>query len=113
MGRIQNLFNIPEFNKPRDLRQLWLKDVGYDEAPYLERMGLTELNDFLSSLSDRIDMVKIVTNQIMYSPEKWIKEKLSIYKKYNIEDIHRMFLSMITKSFSFLKQKKWPPKRPL
>ena len=95
MGRIQNLFNIPEFNKPRDLRQLWLKDVGYDEAPYLERMGLTELNDFLSSLSDRIDMVKIVTNQIMYSPEKWIKEKLSIYKKYNIQPYldHTYFMS--------------------
>ena len=99
MGKIQKLFNVNEFKKPRELRQLWLKDVGYDEAPYLERMGLTELNDFLSSLSDRIDMVKIVTNQIMYSPENWIKEKLLIYKKFDIQPYldHTFFMAAYEK----------------
>ena len=34
--------------KPRTTNQIWIKDVGYDEAPwYHERMGLTELGDFL------------------------------------------------------------------
>ena len=41
-------FSVPD--KPRDLRQTWLKDVGFDEAPkYIERMGLVELEDFLQA----------------------------------------------------------------
>ena len=45
---MRDVFEIPQYPKPRNLRQTWLKDVGFDEAPhYLERMGLVELADFL------------------------------------------------------------------
>ena len=55
--------------KPRQLRQTWLKDVGFHEAPhYLERLGLNELEDFLEVAADRIDYVKFTTPQVLYSP---------------------------------------------
>ncbi len=65
------VFPVPEFQpKPRRLRQTWLKDAGYDEAPYyVERMGLTELADFLDVAGERIGYVKIATPQVLYSPE--------------------------------------------
>ena len=71
--------------KPRVLRQTWLKDVGYHEAPhYLERMGLFELEDFLEVTSSRFDYVKITTPQVLYSPPDWIRKKNHLYKKYQI-----------------------------
>ena len=52
--------------KPRNLRQSWLKDVGYHESPhYLERMGMFELSDFLEVAADRIDYVKFTTPQVV------------------------------------------------
>ena len=66
-------------DKPRSLRQTWIKDVGFHEAPhYLERMGLIELIDFLEATSDRIDYVKFTTPQVIYSPDEWIKKKISL-----------------------------------
>ena len=36
---MKDVFDVPTYPKPRRLRQTWLKDVGYDEAPkYIERM---------------------------------------------------------------------------
>ena len=85
-NNINNKFpkiNLPK--KPRKLRQTWLKDVGFHEAPhYLERMGLTELEDFLEVASERIDYVKFTTPQVLYSPNEWLNKKLNLYKKYNI-----------------------------
>ena len=50
-------------SKPRTTNQIWAKDVGYDEASwYHERMGLMELEDFLSVAGERIDYVKIGNN---------------------------------------------------
>ena len=62
--------------KPRKLRQTWIKDVGYHEAPhYLERMGLPELDDFLQVAADRIDYAKLTTPQVLYSPPEWLSKK--------------------------------------
>ena len=46
--------------KPRTKNQLWIKDVGYDEAPwYSERMGLPELKDIMEVAGESIESVKI------------------------------------------------------
>ena len=37
MGNMQQVFGVPSYPKPRQLRQTWLKDVGYDEAPKYHR----------------------------------------------------------------------------
>ena len=72
--------------KPRKIRQTWLKDVGFHEAPhYFERLGLIELSDLLEVCANRIDYVKFTTPQVLYSPEKWIKKKINTYKKYDIK----------------------------
>ena len=42
---IRKLFDLSHTEpKPRSKNQIWIKDVGFDEAPwYHERMGLIEL----------------------------------------------------------------------
>lgn len=93
---INEIFDIPTFEKPRALRQTWLKDVGFDEAPvYSERMGLVELADFLEVSAPRLDFVKIVTSQILYSPEHWLKRKIETYQRFGIEPYldHSFFIS--------------------
>jgi len=83
---MQEVFNIPAYPKPRPLRQTWLKDVGYDEAPqYIERMGLVELEDFLEVAAERLDYVKIVTSQILGSPQDWLKRKIATYQRFAVE----------------------------
>ena len=52
---------------------------------YSERMGLIELEDFLSVASDNIDFVKITTTQVLGHPEKWLKSKLALYKKFSVK----------------------------
>lgn len=80
------VFSLPTYPKPRKLRQTWLKDVGFDEAPnYVERMGLVELADFLEVASSRLDFVKIVTSQILYSPADWLKRKITTYQQFDVE----------------------------
>ena len=65
--------------KPRTTNQIWAKDVGYDEAPwYHERMGLTELGDFLDVAGERIDYVKIATTQVLNHPAEWVKRKICL-----------------------------------
>lgn len=72
-------------SKPRTTNQIWAKDVGYDEAPwYHERMGLTELEDFLSVAGERIDYVKIATTQVLSHPAEWVKRKIELYKKHDV-----------------------------
>ena len=72
--------------KPRTSSQLWAKDVGYDEAPwYHERMGLTELDDFLDVAGARIDYVKIATTQVLNHPAEWVNRKIELYKKHSIQ----------------------------
>ena len=83
---VAEVFQIPTYEKPRALRQTWLKDVGYDEAPYyVERMGLVELADFLEVASPRLDFVKIVTTQVLYHPSDWLKRKIKLYQQFNVE----------------------------
>ncbi len=83
---IAELFAVPTFEKPRSLRQTWLKDVGFDEAPnYVERMGLVELADFLEVAAPRLDFVKIVTTQVLYHPADWLKRKIETYQRFAIE----------------------------
>ena len=83
---MQQLFQLPGYDKPRQLRQTWLKDVGFDEAPnYSERMGLVELADFLEVAAARLDFVKIVTTQVLYSPTDWLKRKIKTYQQFDIE----------------------------
>ena len=67
--------------KPRKLNQTWIKDIGYDQAPYYsEKMGLYDLEDFLEVASEDVDHVKITTNQILNSPEEWLKRKIKTYQ---------------------------------
>ncbi len=83
---MQQAFQIPAYPKPRRLRQTWLKDVGFDEAPkYLERMGLVELEDFLEVAADRLDFVKIVTTQVIFSPHEWLRRKIACYQRHAVE----------------------------
>lgn len=83
---IAELFAVPTFEKPRSLRQTWLKDVGFDEAPnYVERMGLVELADFLEVAAPRLDFVKIVTTQVLHHPADWLKRKIETYQRFAIE----------------------------
>lgn len=83
---MSDVFRLPNFAKPRQLRQTWLKDVGYDEAPkYIERMGLTELEDFLEVAGPRLDFVKIVTTQVIFSPHDWLKRKIATYQRFAVE----------------------------
>ncbi len=80
------LFSLTAYEKPRRLRQTWLKDVGYDEAPhYVERMGLAELADFLDVAAARLDYVKIVTTQVVFSPRDWLKRKIATYRRFDVE----------------------------
>lgn len=83
---MSEVFAVPAYPKPRKLRQTWLKDVGYDEAPrYIERMGLVELEDFLEVAAARLDFVKIVTTQIIFSPREWLKRKIATYQRFAVE----------------------------
>ena len=83
---MNDVFKVPNYEKPRQLRQTWLKDVGYDEAPrYIERMGLGELEDFLEVAGQRLDLVKIVTSQVIYSPHEWLKRKVATYQRFGVE----------------------------
>ena len=51
------------------MRQTWLKDVGYHEAPgYREHLGLAELADFLEVAGARLDYVKLLPAQIINAP---------------------------------------------
>ena len=72
---IRKLFDLSHTEpKPRSKNQIWIKDVGFDEAPwYHERMGLIELEDFLEVAGEKIDYVKITTPQILGHPEAWLK----------------------------------------
>ena len=73
-------------HKPRKLRQTWIKDVGYHEAPhYLERMGLLELDAFFQVAADRIDYAKLTTPQVLYSPPEWLSKKLKLYRDFGVE----------------------------
>lgn len=72
--------------KPRALRQIWLKDVGYDEAPkYVERMGLIELADFLEVAGERVDYVKMATRQVTGHPASWLRRKIETYRNFGVE----------------------------
>ena len=83
---MREVFEVPAYPKPRRLRQTWLKDVGYDQAPqYIERMGLVELEDFLEVAAERLDYVKIVTTQIIFSPHDWLKRKIAAYQRFAVE----------------------------
>ena len=84
---IKEIFKLESQNtKPRKFNQTWIKDIGYDQAPhYSEKMGLYELEDFLTVSSARIDHVKIATTQILNSPETWLKKKIAVYKKYQVQ----------------------------
>lgn len=80
------VFSLEPHKKPRPLRQTWLKDVGFDEAPhYVERMGLLELADFLEVAAARLDYVKIVTTQVLGSPADWLGRKLATYQRFAVE----------------------------
>ena len=83
---MKSVFGLPRFEKPRSLRQTWLKDVGFDEAPnYVERMGLAELPDFLAVAAERLDYVKIVTTQVINSPADWLQQKVATYQRHGVE----------------------------
>ena len=85
--QISELFGYPQIPaKPRDTHQTWLKDVGFDEAPwYLEHMGLIQLEDFLEVAGSNLDFVKIVTTQVSNYSAAWLRKKIHLYQRFNIE----------------------------
>ncbi|MDF2961019.1 MAG: hypothetical protein K0S39_2754 [Paenibacillus sp.] len=93
---LAEVFQLPKLvSKPRSMRQTWLKDVGFDEAPqYNERMGLVELADFLEVAGERLDFVKIATKQVLESPVDWLRRKIETYQKNGVEPYldHTYFL---------------------
>ena len=99
---IRKIFDLSHTElKPRSKNQIWIKDVGFDEAPwYQERMGLIELEDFLEVAGEKIDYVKITTPQILGHPEAWLKRKIALYKRYSIQPYldHGFFLRAYRKS---------------
>ena len=98
---IKKIFNLSSIGpKPRKKSQLWMKDVGFDEAPwYRERMGLRELEDFLEVADNRIDHVKITTLQVLGHPKEWLERKIKLYKKHSIQPYldHGYFLKAFKK----------------
>ena len=62
------------------MRQTWLKDVGWHEAPgYREHLGLAELADFLEVAGARLDYVKLLPAQIINAPRAWLERKIATY----------------------------------
>jgi phosphosulfolactate synthase len=77
---VDQIFPVPRFVKPRPLRQTWLKDVGWHEAPgYREHLGLAELADFLEVAGARLDYVKLLPAQIINAPRAWLERKIATY----------------------------------
>ena len=96
MYKISDIFTVPNLKKPRQLRQTWLKDVGYHEAPkYTEHLGMASLADFLTVAGPRLDFVKILPAQIANSPIEWLKKKFALYRQFEVEPYldHTYFLS--------------------
>ena len=93
---IEHVFPVPPFVKPRTLRQTWLKDVGYHEAPgYREHLGLAELADFLEVAGPRLDYVKLLPAQIINAPRAWLERKIAIYHRNRVATYldHTYFLA--------------------
>ena len=77
---VDQIFPVPRFVKRRPLRQTWLKDVGWHEAPgYREHLGLAELADFLEVAGARLDYVKLLPAQIINAPRAWLERKIATY----------------------------------
>jgi len=82
---VDQVFPVPRFVKPRPLRQTWLKDVGWHEAPrYREHLGLAELADFLEVAGERLDYVKLLPAQIINAPRAWLERKIATYHDHGV-----------------------------
>ena len=82
---VEQVFPVPRFAKPRALRQTWLKDVGYHEAPgYREHLGLAELADFLEVAGARLDYVKLLPAQIINASRAWLERKIATYHDHGV-----------------------------
>ena len=93
---MDQVFPVPQFVKPRELRQTWLKDVGYHEAPaYREHLGLAELADFLEVAGPRLDYVKLLPAQIINAPRPWMERKIATYHQHQVTTYldHTYFLA--------------------
>ena len=93
---VDQILPVPRFVKPRTLRQTWLKDVGYHEAPgYREHLGMAELADFLEVAGPRLDYVKLLPSQIINAPRVWMERKIATYHRYRVTTYmdHTYFLT--------------------
>lgn len=81
---LDSLFPAPAFAKPRELRQTWLKDLGYYEEDFGGKMGLAELGDFLEVAGPRLDCVKILPSQLLEAPRDWLLRKVGIYSRHGV-----------------------------
>ena len=93
---VDQVFPVPRFVKPRALRQTWLKDVGWHEAPrYREHLGLAELADFLEVAGERLDYVKLLPAQIINAPRAWLERKIATYHRNRVATYldHTYFLA--------------------
>ncbi|MFC1717290.1 phosphosulfolactate synthase [Candidatus Poribacteria bacterium] len=81
---LDEIFPVPTFSKPRQIRQTWLKDPGFSQARWGEKMGLIELPDFLEVMAPRLDYVKLFPDHAINAPQEWFMRKLSTYIEYSV-----------------------------
>lgn len=81
---LDSIFPPPQFPKLRELRQTWMKDLGYHIENFGGKMGLAELADFLEVAGPRLDFVKIVPDQLIQSPRDWFIRKMGTYVRYGV-----------------------------
>jgi phosphosulfolactate synthase len=81
---LDDLLPSPTFTKPRELRQTWLKDLGFHEEEFGGKMGLVELTDFLEVAAPRLDFVKFLPAQAINSPRDWFMRKVGTYIRHRV-----------------------------
>ena len=92
---MDQVFPVPQFVKPRELHQTWLKDVGYHEAPaYREHLGLAELADFLE-VPPAARLREAPPPQIINAPRPWMERKIATYHQHQVTTYldHTYFLA--------------------
>ena len=86
MRTMAEIFGAPVYAKPRRLRQTLAQGCRLDAAPrYIERLGIPELADFLEAAGERLDYVKIVTTQVIYSRPDWLRRKVATYQAHEVQ----------------------------
>ena len=81
---LDEFFPVPNFPKPRQVRQTWLKETGVSRGRWSDKMGLRGLADYLEVMAPRVDYVKVVPNHVINSSHEWFMRKVSTYMEYSV-----------------------------